>query len=120
MRLLDKLGGRKLIFVIISLLVGTIVDLKAPGGLSSNLKDLIIALGAMYVCGNVLNKSAEVVKSVKEGKATSPTGMQELIEKVSSIQQGQAEVYQNLSTNTLATGEILKRVNPQFQEPYER
>lgn len=118
MRFLDKMGGRKLLFLLVALTVGTVVDIKAQGGLSSNLKDLIIALGAMYVCGNVAAKSAEVVKVVKESKKSTrdQDAMQELIRKMQTVEAGQQEVYANLSTNTLATGEILKRISGQSGE----
>lgn len=109
MKLFEKIGGRKFVFFIVTVIVGVIVDIKAKNGLSVNLKDLLIYAGAIYAAGNVGEHVASVIRS-KNNKETQ-LQLDAVAASMDQLNQQQAAVLTNLNTNTQATGEVLRRVS---------
>lgn len=111
----EKLGGRKLVFTIIAVGTGVAVDLLTERGLSPQLKDLLIYVGAIYTVGNVGTKTAEALKARKEAvgaeiEAKVNRTLDGLQQEMLKLNQNQEAVYGNLNTNTQATAEILNRI----------
>lgn len=105
----EKLGGRKLIFMVLAMAVGVVVDLKTDNGLSTNLKDLIIYVGAIYTVGNVGSKVSTALKE----KNTKEVQLQvdQIAQEMRILNESQNTVFQTLQTNNQATGEILNRIS---------
>lgn len=113
MKIFEKIGGRKFIFMVIAVVVGLVVDLNSANGLSTNLKDLIIYVGAIYALGNVGSHAAAAYKNKEGGKANE---IAELKAAMQQLNENQNIVFENLSTNTTATGEILRRIQGATKE----
>lgn len=102
-----KLGGRKLVFTLLAISVGVAVDLFTERGLSQNLKELLIFVGGIYTIGNV---GVNAAHAIKEKSTRSDKVLDALQQEMLRLNQSQEVVFNNLNTNTQATGEILRRV----------
>lgn len=88
--MIQRLGGRKLLVVILFALAGVAIDLFTARGLSSNLRDLLIALGGAFGLFNMGSKVA-MAKTQSTQIETTPvdtTQLESLIEeKLGSIEE---------------------------------
>ena len=88
----DKLGGRKFVALVLLIGAGVAVDILAPKGLSSNLMNLMVIMGGVYVGGNVLRAGVDKIKvSRKTGEIK---GIKELQEALREVQVGQNTLVQ--------------------------
>ena len=55
----EKIGGRKFVYIILILSIGTAVDLLTERGLSSNLLYLLMGGAGIYVTGNVVKAKVD-------------------------------------------------------------
>lgn len=111
----NRLGGRKLLFTLLAVGVGVTVDLCTDRGLSPQLKDLLIYVGAIYTAGNIGTKTAEALRARNEAKGAQSQDKVNLVldqvqQEMLKLNQNQELVYGNLHTNTQATAEILNRI----------
>lgn len=113
--LISKMGGRKLVFTFILLALGFSVDFFTERGLSSNLKELIIYLGGIYIFGNGVSKVTGVLAAKKQEADTSPAHeeinaqLEEIKNVVSLGNQGTGEVLKNIELTNRAMAELMKR-----------
>jgi hypothetical protein len=116
-KMTEKFMSRKFLFTLVLLAIGFSVDFFTDRGLSTNLKELIIYLGGIYVVGNSMSKTAEVIKSRGAARPDSidPAAFQRVLgqldQSLGEIQQGQQAIIQNVSISNQALGQITKKIS---------
>lgn len=107
MNIFERLGGRKLVFMLLAIGAGVCIDLYSERGLSANLKELMIYVGGLYILGNVGSKTAN---AVREKNTASKKELESLRLQMEQLNANQNAVYQSINTNTEATTQILKTI----------
>lgn len=77
--MMNRLGGRKLLGLLLMLAVGIAIELTAEGGLSSNMMSLMMALYGAYVTGNIATKKFSP-KGAESQSEKEPTEQVEVVE----------------------------------------
>jgi F0F1-type ATP synthase membrane subunit c/vacuolar-type H+-ATPase subunit K len=71
----EKLGGRKFLLALIAIVVGTVIEVKGPNGLSANMAGLLAGIVGLFGAANaIVTSKAMSVASEEEQPATSLTG----------------------------------------------
>lgn len=109
MKLINAIGGRKVVFGFIVMGVGTAVDLVTPGGLSRTLMELLQYIGVGFFLGN---GAEHVAQSMSKKKSD---GSDEALDEIKASQQAIYEQMANVQAIQSKTNEavtmIIKRYN---------
>jgi hypothetical protein len=96
--LFEKLGGRKFLFSILTLVVGTIVEVKTERGVSVNFVTLLLGISGVFITGNALITSKALSTGNGEGAPSAPSNDSVSKEDISEVK-SQLEVATKLLTN---------------------
>lgn len=96
--LFEKLGGRKFLFSILTLVVGTIVEVKTERGVSVNFVTLLLGVSGVFITGNALITSKALSTGNGEGAPAAPSADSVSKEDISEVK-SQLEVATKLLTN---------------------
>jgi hypothetical protein len=71
--MLSKIGGRKFIVAVVAMAIAVLVDVLSDKGLSESLRNMLLAITALFFTGNQISKALE-----KKGIVEHPQGDIEL------------------------------------------
>ena len=63
----EKIGGRKFIFSLVALIVGTVVELKTERGISANFVALLVGVSGAFITGNALVTNKAISSGLGDG-----------------------------------------------------
>ncbi len=97
--MIQKLGGRKVIFGLLLLAVGVALDMLAPKGLSVNMVQLMSFIGVGFFLGNGVEHMANAVKKKKPSGGDSSGASKEILQKIDQIQLAQQVLNEQIEVN---------------------
>ena len=101
--LLEKLGGRKFVLALITLVIGTIVQIQSPHGVTESFVALLVGITAAFGASNAFVSSKAISAESSEQQPAAPEVDLSVIEgKISEIESRVAEV--DIRANQVADG----------------
>ena len=108
----DKIGGRKFIITVILLISGAVIDIYTDRGLSTNYKELMIFLAAIYITGNGIGVVSDAIKKkVTTQNNSSKSNFKQIEDNVSNLLQYQDHILKTVQLNTQGLSEIVTKLS---------